>query len=497
MTDKIGRLTGYLLIVIACLVPACGFHIELPNTGKVMDAETQEPLQNVVVTKGIEIYCTGIGAGGDHETIGLVETLTDEKGHYDLPAGTYFYAMKPFFCYHDQNFFIFFKSGYFESRVLTSDRKTEVSLYKMTRFLNYLAYKKSNMFLPSELEEKSKLLKIEIEKLKALSLEPLDESGIFLRLEGRKLTGIHSREMKDTSYRGPDSRIYYVYDNIAKGWINIDSRGKILDLKPSLPKWEFIDSSITWGWPIYASNNTIFYPIEENPVPVGLKYKKGEIQFITPQKGDISDLAGTADNFFTIEDRGSSLCHYGKYFSGENYYLRKLNGEQDIPYHVRTFTGGDLPVSQEDNTLKDTEFKHIVQTLNHGYFLVAKSHKYWHIYNVYGLYGRNTGEKREVFKELISFPVEREITAFTATGNELYIAFKNEGIRKYDIVLNNGPQVKEDTSFNLNSRVPGNPTYKTLLMGRAVNLPAIYATAGDDKIYRFSLDGIPDYILKQ
>ena len=33
-------------------------------------------------------------------------------------------------------------------------------------------------------------------------------------------------------------------------------------------------------------------------------------KYITPIKGDISALAGYVDNFFTVEDNGSLLCHY-------------------------------------------------------------------------------------------------------------------------------------------------------------------------------------------
>ena len=163
---------------------------------------------------------------------------------------------------------------------------------------------------------------------------------------------------------------------------------------------------------------------------MGFEYTKGEIKYITPIKGDISALAGYVDNFFTVEDNGSLLCHY-------------INRE-----FVKYYEGIDLPESQNDDSVKNSKFQFITKTLNNGNYTVTKDSKHWCIYRFSRGYNEETKKAELIFEKLISFPVEREITAFTTHGGTLYVAFKNEGIRKYESFWRGSRLLKkEDEAF--------------------------------------------------
>ncbi|MEW6715270.1 MAG: hypothetical protein AB1306_09305 [Nitrospirota bacterium] len=441
-----------------------------------MDAETLKPLNNAIVYLQLDYTCyfPPNPAGPNSESLGNIEVKTDNNGNFYLPLKVY--LLPPLLCFTGK-YFTYAKAGYFNKSDETNSGN--ISLFRMNHYLNYLPYKsKQSFFLSSDFEEKSNLFKPELEKLKKVVLEPIDSNGTFLRLPGKKITKIYSRSMDQPASR-PDNTIYYAYDDIAKDWITFDSRGKILEFKRNGPNWDFMSTAISWGWPLYASHDSIFYPIDENPMPVGTQYKKGDLKYIPVKIGNISTLVGYSNKFFTIEDDGNAMCPYGSFS------------------HLKCFTGNDLPVSTEDDTIKNSVFKYAVDTLNHGMFVVTQSKRAWHVYKFGNSYDAKTDRVGFGFAEIYAFPIEKEITAFTATGNEFFVAFNKDGLKRYDIILRQGFNVKEDTMFALNAQMTRDINITSLIYSRAVNVPALYATTGKDKIYRFSMDGIPDYIVKQ
>jgi hypothetical protein len=464
-----------IIIILVFPLQACLFHIESAHHGKVIDAETMEPLKDVAVILTIVGYCPGIGTGGDHKVTAIKETRTDEKGNYRFPWE--FYAM-PFYHFYDDTIFTYIKPGYFEKQLSHSDGADITKLFKMTHYLDFHYYKDHSRS-PYELEEKSLYYRDAVSQNRTIKIISEGEKGVFEVFEGRAFTKIYSTiNSRDSIGYVPEnisSRIHYFYDKAAREWLTIDGRGKIVAPNVvALPEWNFFSSNATWGSPIFANNEHIFYPVEKNPIPVGLEYKKGEIKYIEPSIGDISALAGTVDSFFTIEDKGSSLCYYSN---------RKIS---------KCYRGADLPESEEDNTVTNLKFKYITHSLNFGYYIITKTPTHWHVYNYFGVYSGNS------FQELCTFSSDKNVTAFTADGSRLYIAFQNEGIRKYEL---GGPYygkipIKEDTEFFRNSRKVQYPDIYSLDAGRAVNDFAIYAVSGGSTIYRFSTNGTPDYKVK-
>lgn len=77
--------------------------------GKVIDAETKEPIEGVVVVSVYNKYFCGFGAGGGSEVVKVKETLTDENGKFFFSS--YSTIILPFLK-EDYTTFIKYKPGY-------------------------------------------------------------------------------------------------------------------------------------------------------------------------------------------------------------------------------------------------------------------------------------------------------------------------------------------------------------------------------------------------
>ncbi len=103
-----------------------------------------------------------------------------------------------------------------------------------------------------------------------------------------------------------------------------------------------------------------------------------------------------------------------------------------------------------------------------------------------------------MIEEVAAFPPGKEVTAAAdGTDDDVFVAFKGEGIRKYSCYPDDaGYQVKEDEEFHVNSRGALQSDVSSMVVGSEGTTFALYATTGEDRIYRFSLEGIPDFIVK-
>lgn len=460
-----------LMILMQLLLVGC-MHFEPMHSGTIIDAETKNPLGNAVAIIDISYGCVGyslISPSVGSDELDSYDALTDNEGRYRLPFKAYF--LPPFLCLTDK-YFTYSKVGYFTERKDTNHG--EVYLHRMKRFLNYLPYTDKYMLS----SEKSQYLKTEIMKFNINDLVPKGDIGVFLRLPGKAITRIYRRMTSNIE-------LYYVYDSISNSWTAFDTHGNEIEIQRNeLPHWDYIATNSRWGYPLYASKDSIFFPLDETPHPISYRHNKGEIKSITAKIGDISALVGTDLDSFTFEGNGKAMCNYGLNY-GEESINKKENS--DNPHLKQCYTSANLPHSTQDNTTESSIFEFVSDTLNHGMFIVTKSLRYWHIYT-FGY----TDEPKRKFTEIYTLPIEKEMTAFIATGNSFYIALKNDGLKKYDIF---GSTVKEDINFANNARMTRGLNITSLITGSATNVFALYATTGEDKIYSFSTEGIPDYII--
>lgn len=420
-----------------CLLCTRCVHIELCPTGLVKDADTQNPLKDVIVFQTLCRYCLlpPNPGGNSCEYIGYKEALTDSEGRYNLTSS--FYLMPPLMCYTSEPDITFFKFGYFMNYRSDEKKGNFQVLYKMNHYLNYLPHK-SGYYIDNVFEEKSQLLnKVNLEKMKQLYLSKrAGELGVFFRSQGRKFTKIYSTYALDINSNLSTNRFVFVFDETENEWVCIDSRGKIINLK----------------------NRTAV------------------------DGGKISEELKTYLDYNNISNNGESICLFNRLNCSSSSSIC-LNNK------FNCLTTNDIPETKEDDSLKYSKFVYSSRTKDNlnNYFVVTKTLKFWHIY-------KNSNDKLE---KILSFPIEINIVGLVANGNDFFLAFKNEGIRKYKAIIGvNNVSFREDEQYFLNSSRIGKLNINSISSGSAVNMNAIYVTTGDDKIYRFSAeDGTPDYII--
>jgi len=503
--------TGIWLLLITLVMAFLGtgcFHVEPGHRGVVKDAETLAPLKDAVVLLDLDYTCYfPPNVGGPNPTdLAIEEALTDGNGIFSMPFR--FYFLPPLACLTDKQAF-YFRPGYFPSKASTAE---SIGLYRMDYYLNYLPYKYPRKYrLSSCLDKNSDHLRAALDKTMNMELVRIGQTGVFLKVEGRTFRRLHAIadgkpgfDLYPCFY--PDGMTLYAYDDVSAKWHAFDGRGNPLALRAAdYPQWNFMDSSRMWKYPVYATALSIFYPVDErgmgineSPDRILTDRDRGKFQYITPHEGNISALAGDQLDWVTIESNGSSLCHYGT--PRVERIDHSAPPRRTDPYFLKCLNGEDSPSSKEDDTIKTSLFNHIAKTDRDGYLVVAKTSKFWHIYNLHG--PRWWKDKNIALEEVISFPAEKEITAFatshspTSAGIYLYIAFKGEGIRKYHLQDIFNMKIQEDPSFHQNSRAANLPDVTSLTVGPTFDSLAVYAATGEDTIYRFSLEGIPDYKVK-
>ena len=103
------KISGYMLIIATLLVcSGCvsTFRLDGPYKGKVVDAETKQPLEGVVVL-GVWNKVYGNVAGSTSEFYDSVEILTDKNGEFSIPGKGLLV-----FSFLDEMAVVIFKAGY-------------------------------------------------------------------------------------------------------------------------------------------------------------------------------------------------------------------------------------------------------------------------------------------------------------------------------------------------------------------------------------------------
>ncbi len=510
------------VIVIPCL-PVC-VHVELPHEGIVRDAETKAPLKDAAAVLDLDYSCF-FPPEFEHIThhLATLQAITEAGGGFATELAPS--LIRPP-CLLDDKRMIFFKPGYFPAH--TAVTKT-ADLYRMNYYLNYLPYR-DPMDLQSSIdhpESDSSYMTMARKINENMPLVRAGDTGVFLKLGDKQFRQIYA--LKDMHYGSSswNDITLYAFDQKSGQWLAFDARGVPRARRSAgYPAWSFLDSNDGSRNPIYASADSIFYATDENDFaldegPICTNYpckgnvtvfgeatprvvKKLKFQYISPGKGNISALAGDVQDFVTIEGNGSSLCEYERSYARYGDVDFNSPPKPTAPRAVRCFTAEDFPVTGEDEEIKNSQFKylrHVDNSMSGKWYLVlTKTASFWHLYALHGIRGQN--ETNVPLKEIMSFPAETEITDFTVTplpngGLGIYIAFADDGIRKYVMANDFKLEAKEDASFFRNSRAADYPNITSLAIGSAVNSLVVYAATGEDKIYRFSLEGMPDYQVQQ
>jgi hypothetical protein len=97
------------LFLLVALIPATGCYAKGPWKGKVIDAETKQPIEGAVVVAVWEKELRG-PAGGETRFLDAVETVTNKDGEFNIPSIKFLSI--PLIRIVKGPFFTFYKPGY-------------------------------------------------------------------------------------------------------------------------------------------------------------------------------------------------------------------------------------------------------------------------------------------------------------------------------------------------------------------------------------------------
>jgi len=322
-------------------------------------------------------------------------------------------------------------------------------------------------------------------QLDRLGFVAVNEKGAFYRSTGSHFTKILKK------YSG-----YSFFDKTSNEWITLDDKGK--EIVPRVKRSGASGKIVSKCGRVFTDGEKIF-----------LRNLEKKIETLIPYKGNIScvfhDSPGRPiSDFYSIEGDGSMICHYGS--SRGLFRLYNTELEKQKLYDIRFFKAYDSSVlssfsgamekdpdssmgwSNNDPDLDHTQFIKIIELDSPKFLLLTRTPLYWHIYQMEWRWKQHAKKYKLEFTDLACFSTKREILAFTTAryNRTLFISFKSEGIRNFDI--ENG-KLFENNDFYKRSQNVITEDIIEILPG----YPYIYAVSGEDKIYRFSYDGWPDY----
>lgn len=456
----IAALLIFVISAIGCI------HIEPSHFGTVKDGDSSKPISDVNVYAVFEYMCLfPLSPGGkDSEPLGNVETTTDKTGYYKLPSSIYF--MNPFnICSYTKEIG-FIKPGYAEYSYHLGfpwDNEIpdpqQIRLYKFSHYFDILPYLRPEKYLQANTDNLPKNYLQSLDQMKLIKFFPTDKKGIFFRIPGKELSRIYHPQPV-----GDDIDIYYVYDERSQDWIFIDNRGHMhREVLPKMSKWLYMGDykGKNKYEQIYANKNDFYYYTEVKPTY--------EIKNLSARKGDISDVAGYPVNFISIENGNNNLCVYGIYLADN---VKKIYEAKDLP---------NYNVSTEFNNAKFVSISKY--GVEYGsYNVVVKGKDYWHCY-VFNVF---TKKFTELWWPFLTIPSSKDIVdIIPATLGTPFIVYKDDGFASYEIIHKRLNLTQKYNEFNY--------SFKGQIKSISIDYGYIYATAGDDRIFRFNLDGESDY----
>ena len=98
------------IFLLVLLVPASGCYAKGPWRGKVIDAETKQPIEGAAVVAVWEKEWAGLGAGAITKFLNAAETITDKNGNFEI-SPKYFLSI-PYFRKIKGPYLTIYKPGY-------------------------------------------------------------------------------------------------------------------------------------------------------------------------------------------------------------------------------------------------------------------------------------------------------------------------------------------------------------------------------------------------
>lgn len=484
---NLSSLSIKLVVVSLIFLTSSAFvHIEPPHRGIVRNADTKAPIDGAIVHIDLVSGLYG-GAHGRTELEKSYETRTNEKGKYNLSMAVT--GRIPLLEWSNGNIISVIKAGYFPSRIIEPSLFNEVELYPIKYYIDFIHYKnsaKKGELDPPYLDKLPKSFveyKAELLRMGSMKMERKGEESVYLDISGTRLTNLICRSgfnliggRKKSSTFGIDTQAScYVFDVISQQWLAFNHQGTLI--KPTeAPLSQYMYVSLSQGdlmYYVYANADSIYTP---KPPYTNLD------KHVTPQKGDISALAGDSNEYLTIQDNGQFLCYFsiwGRIGSGcisiRDVYNLNENESLQLPRFIS--------LAHRYNPAQD-----------HVYFVISRASDYYQIHKVSNEWNSETKKAEFIVLDIFpTLPANEDIINIASNGHDIFIAFAKSGIRKYSLDKHGKGPLKEDIAFHINSSSLLAGRIKSFAIGRSVHVRSLYVTASDSTVYRLSIDGMLDY----
>lgn len=223
----------FLLISIALILLSSCIHIELPHNGVVIDHETKQPIENVVVNMHI----------GSREFMGTsvqddaYEATTEKNGKYHLPIKIKFKGIVEFFT---TQVLYFHKAGYFTARILEPRISEEIELHRVKYLSDFKKYQKdaeqnfSLYFIDKHKVSSQEFIK-EMSKISNSSAYINGEPAFFSEMPNAILTKVFCGTYPDWSPYTQHSETFAVnsntcsvYNKASQKWFKLSPEGQYI-----------------------------------------------------------------------------------------------------------------------------------------------------------------------------------------------------------------------------------------------------------------------------
>lgn len=477
------------LLLIGAMLSGCASlgepHYRMPEVkGRVIDMDTNKPVKGAVALAVYRAGGNSVAGPGDfagdaqeattdsHGEFLIPETKIYNKGDYGKLLLSHLYLLAP---------------GYFPERILAVSEQP----IKLRKIIHYFHYKKLPEFVldvPDEHSMPSAGYKGWLNAVQSPRIAKAGSAGVFLHEPKRQFSKLFWQGGYYEEDQAIGGSFIRAFDAHKQEWLTMDCSGRTAPVaRFAMENWHTMGSSPS-GPPLFAGKDIILIPPDRTRQKTE-GYKK--VTGITPTHGNISAITGDVNQFYTIEGDGKYFCIYelkpGENVHGEDAYARK------------TITRGEISIFSDEtaSALPTIEFIATIRLHNKPYQIICtKSAQYWRIY----LCQKNRNDY--FFEPLLVFPAARGITAIAASGADdtIFISRENDGIRKYSAKEKSthfGEIFVEDETFRANSGYVNYPDVVSMAVGdNGLTGSALYAVTNDDLIYRFAVDGTPDYMVK-
>lgn len=483
-----------LVAALALLLSACGpIKIHFQVSGRVIDADTKKPIQGAAVRLSAAAVCPRPFHGADWHDLPVLETRTDGEGRFTMPGRT---TTAPCMFPNWREHLTVLATGYFEDSA-----ENDPLLRSMKKSVRSGLFELDPIRYRAELDEARLLIRDRLVSLKGsvlgevlatvqdMRFKPAGRTGVFASIPGAAFdqVAVVSRFLDPDLLR---SLVILAHDRNTGAFLGWITKGDVVSVPlPAGSGLSFVGGPWKGRYtsPLFVQQDRI-YLAEFHDFPLSA-YRPEDWFPVSSQFG--GGLRGGLDitkYLLTVEANGRELAVYDleRWINWAVPRRKPNEARQVLPgprLSVDQFLPGGLP---------PIECMTRVRGGTDDMLFFAHSPEGRALFSFSGL-GIHAGEWKAERIELPPGTLSEEVTACAGGKDSVYVALKNQGIRKLGRTSLRGKYVWKVTRTHVLGDSAGPLNFVHLAAGEIHSYSEVlYAVARDHAIYRFTADMEPD-----